>query len=227
MRSFIHLYVTQTASKGRKSMRSWTFIVLVWCTLVGTHEVKAQDLMSHTDVAIGSQVWAYTLFNDEPTGSPNFISSFYLAVDAPISTVLSPTAWDYQTDNSTYVLWFNPDSTLPYPNDIAPGNSLGGFVIQSSSLTSQMEDTVVASWDHGADAPGPSKTGAVLAPVATPEPGAGMLLASGGFILGLCTRRRKIRQTLIERSHRELPARCFAKDECLRQKTPQQLLLGP
>ena len=77
--------------------------------------------------------WSYTAHNDEPPGSPLFISSFLVVLNGPILVFGSPDGWTTETDYISYVLWFNLDTALPYPHDIAPGESLGGFFIQSPS----------------------------------------------------------------------------------------------
>src|SRR5688572_4615212 len=88
--------------------------------------VGAQTLSSHVDVSSGPPTWSYTVFNDEPAGSEDHIKFFALDVQAPITVTGTPAGWNFDTDGMTFVLWFNEDPAPPYPNDIAPGTSLGG-----------------------------------------------------------------------------------------------------
>lgn len=151
-----------------------SFILLVALTLALCSLQAKTQLQAHIDSMAGPPVWSYTLFNDEPTISPDYITSFSLSVDAPIEVTSSPTGWDFQTDNITYVQWFNTDQGLPYPHDIAPGTSMGGFSILSISASSQQSTFGLESWDHVVDAPGFTSDGMIAAPIGAttvPEPG--------------------------------------------------------
>jgi hypothetical protein len=111
--------------------------------------------------------------NDEPTGSANYIAAFSLTVNAPITVTGTPSGWTDNTDNLTFVFWFNTDPALPYPHDVAPGSSLGGFTIASIGSVSTLLTAGIVSWDHSLDAPGPlSPPLSVAAPAtpAVPEP---------------------------------------------------------
>jgi hypothetical protein len=142
---------------------------------------------SIADVAVSQSgaVFNYTVFNDEPTTSSDYISTFNLTVNAPITISGTPAGWDYVTDNATYVDWFNTDPVLPYPHDIAPGASLGGFVIQSTVTTSALEPYAVTFWDHSLDAGGPYFQDQVQAPfnfsipASVPEPTSMIPLGTG------------------------------------------------
>lgn len=156
----------------------WMFVVF----MLASHNVQAQVLASHTDVITGPPTWIYTLFNDEPLASPNYVTSFTLAVNAPVTVTGTPTGWDFTTDNATYVQWFNTDTALPYPHDIAPGDSLSGFDLQSTATTSTDSDYELIAWDHIVDAPGPLVNGTISAPstiVVVPEPNVVAMIISG------------------------------------------------
>src|SRR5579872_1208244 len=145
-------------------MRSTPLILMLCTVILCSRGASAQRLSAHVDVTIGTSTWDYMLVNDEPAGSPNFIAAFALAVDAPIVVTGTPVGWNFQTDNTSFVLWLNADSALPYPHDVAPGASLSGFEIQSTSNSSQESPYGISSWDHTADMPGPATSGTVLAP---------------------------------------------------------------
>ena len=170
-------------------------MLLSLLSLIG--QAHAQ-LSSHVDVTVGASVWTYTLLNDEPAPSNNFITNYFLAVDAPVTVLSSPTGWDYQTDNSSYVFWFNTDPALPYPHDIAPGSSLNGFSIGSKAVTSASLEYNISSWDHTLDVPGSVASGTVLAPstpAAVPEPSTLTTFSIGALSLLLFAVRRRSKRT--------------------------------
>src|ERR1035441_10862708 len=118
-------------------------------------------LEAHGAVSTGPTVWTYTVFNDQAPGDPNYISSFVLEVAAPVFAITAPDGWISITDNISYVQWFNTDPTLPYPHDIAPGASLGGFSLSSTMAFSEMLSYGLSGWDHTLDEPGPSVSGTI------------------------------------------------------------------
>jgi hypothetical protein len=147
---------------------------------------NAQNPLSgHTSVTTSPSTWSYTVFDDEAAGSSNYVGYFTLAVNAPVQVTGTPAGWTSDTDGSTYVLWYNTDTTLPYPHDIAPGSSLGGFAITSTVTTSDTLEYDLDSWDHSQDAPGPGTQGRVLAPSIVSAPDPSPLLALGLGSLGL------------------------------------------
>lgn len=164
--------------------------------LLGMRQAHAQ-LLAHTELNQTGSVFSYTLFNDEPVNSPNFLTTFHLTVDAPITVTGIPTGWDFVTDNRTYVDWFNTDTTLPYPNDVAPSSSLSGFIVESAVTTTVLLDYTVTSWDHTADAPGSAiQDDFVLAPsgvaAAAPEPSSLTIMLTGSVVLLLLSTLRMI-----------------------------------
>jgi hypothetical protein len=123
-------------------------------------------LLTHvaTDASVPG-VWLYTIFNDEPIGSPNYLTSLNVLVDAPIVVTGTPDGWNVITDDVSFVFWFSADLALPYPHDVAPGASLAGFTIASSAAVSISSTATVFAWDHAADAPGASSD-----PLSVPAP---------------------------------------------------------
>ena len=110
----------------RRTALFWFLYLL----LAGTVTAAPLQFSVTTDVSQPG-TWFYTAFNDEPPGSPLFISSFAVVLNGPILVFGAPDGWTTETDYISHVLWFNLDTALPYPHDIAPGESLGGFFIES------------------------------------------------------------------------------------------------
>ena len=168
-------------------------LLMIW-----SQPLLAQNFASHADVIVSASTWTYTLHNDETLGSPNYITSFSLSFNAPITVVSAPVGWDATTDNASYVFWFNTDQSLPYPNDVGPGNALSGFVIGSTTTISETLGYSVLAWDHSQDAPGPSALGGILAPstpAAVPEPSTVTTFSIGALSLLLFAVRRRVKST--------------------------------
>jgi hypothetical protein len=121
-------------------------------------------LKAHVDVAVEPGIWTYTIFNNEPADSPQFVATFSIEVVAPFTVTGVPEGWEMETDNVSYVLWVAADQQLPYPHQIAPGGSLGGFQIQSSSSGSESTAYVVTAWNHVSDQAGLVSPDVVLSP---------------------------------------------------------------
>jgi hypothetical protein len=141
--------------------------IVVIIVVVTASRAKA-DLLATVSVSPGPTTWSYLISNDEPGNSSNFISSFTLSVNAPVTVIGTPTGWDFSTDGSTFVSWFNLDASLPYPHDVAPGKSLGGFSLTSTGLFSDLLGYGLTGWDHSLDQPGPDAVGVVLSPSVSP-----------------------------------------------------------
>ena len=155
--------------------------ILIFTALGSLRQLTADTLSAHVSVDTSTAgVWSYTVFNDEPTGSPNYVTAFNLNVDAPVTVTGIPAGWDVDTNNTTFVFWFNTDAVLPYPHDIAPGSSLGGFMISSPGSVSDVITATAVSWDHSLDQPGPtSDLLSVLGPASVPEPSSSLLFVAG------------------------------------------------
>jgi hypothetical protein len=161
---------------------------------------NGQVLLSHATGTQNGSEFSYAIFNDEPVGSPNFLTDFFLEVNAPITVTATPTGWTFDTDGFSFVNWFNTDPALPYPNDVAPGASLSDFAISSSVTGVQDAAYDVLSWDHTQDQQGPTAQGGVISPfgqaTAVPEPSSISFLGAitvsvGGLILGAWRRTRR------------------------------------
>jgi hypothetical protein len=166
------------------------------CIIALALGLSAEILNGTVDVTQSNYTWSYTVFDTEPAGSVNFIYSFDVAVDAPVQVISSPLNWAFDSDNATYVYWYDTDSA-PYPDDIAPGASLGGFVLSSPGSGSDLLGDTLAAWDHSLDQPGASVDSTVSAPVPSlppslsPEPSTGLMVAGCLLLLGSWKRTRK------------------------------------
>jgi hypothetical protein len=187
-------------------MRILTMSIIFLALCLQSTGISAQ-VLGHVETTVHPSDWTYSIFNDEPSGSSNYIGYFTIAVAAPVVIVNTPAGWGVQTDNMSYVSWFNTDIGLPYPNDITPGASLGGFEIQSIATQSTMQNFTMSYWDHGADAPGPDLSGTASSPfvasVNTPEPSLFTVLAGAAATgLMLVFKRRKSRSDFLTRTSR-------------------------
>jgi hypothetical protein len=124
-------------------------------------------LKARVQVATEPGLWTYTIFNDEPLNSQQFIAAFSLEIAAPVIPSGVPPGWDVETDNATYVLWYAIDPALPYPHHIAPGTNLTGFQIQSKSNDSESTSYVVTGWNHQSDQADLASADVVLSPLRT------------------------------------------------------------
>src|SRR4051794_36828252 len=159
----------------RRTALLWFLFVL----LTGSVAAAPLQFSITTDVSQPG-TWFYTAFNDEPPGSPLFISSFAVVLNGPILVFGAPVGWTTETDYISHVLWFNLDIALPYPHDIAPGESLGGFFVEGPSSVGPSV-AQAAGWNHALDELGPlSDNVSVLAPAsAVPEPALWPLVLTG------------------------------------------------
>ena len=93
---------------------------------------------------------SYTLVNDAFEGG-EAISSFHLALAAPIEIVNTPPGWICTTDKRTFVDWQCTDASPPYLHDVMPGSILGGFVIECADAVLEENSCWLGTWDHAID----------------------------------------------------------------------------
>lgn len=108
-------------------------------------------LRARIESATTTNFWNYKLLNDEPAGSTQHIASLSLAIAAPVDVTGTPPGWAFDTDNSSYVLWYAADLSLPYPSQVAPGAALSGFQLMSPRTRSEASPSSLAAWDHSTD----------------------------------------------------------------------------
>lgn len=109
-------------------------------------------LAARVEVAVAAGVWSYTLFNEE-SGTPRHINAISLDLASPVVVTGTPPGWAVETDTGTYVAWIATDTQLPYPSQIAPGASLGGFRVraQAGPRASEAKPYTITSWNHQTD----------------------------------------------------------------------------
>jgi hypothetical protein len=160
-----------------------TFAATVSCAAMLMSACPAAEALSAAVKLVqpDPSTWAYSVQNNEAVGSPDFVLSFALTAAAPFQVLGTPAGWSYDTDNATFVYWFSTDD-IPFSHDIAPGSSLGGFVLSAPGAVSGSLGFTLSSWDHVLNLPGSAIGGVVLAPsmptgpVPTPEPNTGLLV---------------------------------------------------
>jgi len=146
--------------------RSSKSIVATVALLVHLSRV-AGAVQAHADLDQTNTNFSYTLHNDEPSGSTLLLSAFHLATSAPFEVVSAPAGWAFETDNHTYVDWFATNSSPPFSNNIPPGGSLAGFVLQSQSPASETLGYSLLPWDSATNACGPALLASIGAPSVT------------------------------------------------------------
>lgn len=164
--------------------RMWKTVALI---VFSAATIRADALLVEVTVNTNTPgVWAYTIFNNEASGSPYYIASFTVPILAPVTVLETPDNWVYSTDSNSYVTWYS-NLGPPYDSDIAPGSFLSGFLIRSDGASSHTVGATVWTWDHTLDDFGPISEPLNVAapgpyiPVEVPEP-SGWLLGSTGLL---------------------------------------------
>ena len=88
----------------------------------------------------------------------------------PLRVVTAPLGWDFVTDYANYVDSFSGDTSLPFPDDIAPGASLSGFSIFAPGDGSTTATYSLTTWDSSLGVSGAMSQGVGLGPGPTPKP---------------------------------------------------------
>lgn len=162
--------------------------------LGATLRAKADTMLpSVTESQPNAYIWSYSISNNAPADSGDYVYGFELAIQATITTVKAPEGWNYQTDQYSYVYWFSNSTAAPYPDDLPPGASLSGFILSANALSGASESAIL-SWNHFTDDLGAVSYAAVDAPMgeAAPEPVSGVLFICG---IGLTFWRTRARHT--------------------------------
>ena len=136
------------------------YAVSHYITIPPAQPYATQLLRAHVGVSLSNATWTYTVFNDEPVGSPLHIAAFHLDIVAPSTVTGTPPNWQADSDLTSYVGWL---SDAPSAH-IAPQQSLGGFQIQSATALSESTAYSLISWDPTRDQAGPVALDTVLSP---------------------------------------------------------------
>ena len=115
------------------------------------------ELAADLRAMLNQLFYSFTVSNEEPSGSPNFINTLNLEIVTPFTVVGTPPGWEFETDNSTYILW----SSIDQAHEIAPGDSLAGFKIQTTSAVVGPIPFTLTAFDHTTDQPGDVLTGSI------------------------------------------------------------------
>jgi len=140
------------------------FAVNRYIVLPAPSQAPVLYLKAHVEVTVQPGVWTYTIFNDEPPGSSQFIALLSLEVGSPFTVTGVPDGWEVETNNVSYGLWVASDQQSPYPHHIAPGGSLGGFQIQSLQNKSESLPYILTAWNHQSNQAGLVSPDVVFSP---------------------------------------------------------------
>lgn len=113
---------------------------------------EVPQLNARVETSTAPNVWNYTLSNNETPGRDQYIATFSLAIAAPVTITGTPPGWAVETDGLTFVLWYADDLVMPYPHQVAPGQTLGGFQLSSPRLQSEASACTLVAWNHTTDA---------------------------------------------------------------------------
>ena len=146
------------------SSARWLRLVIAICMFAVARDAHA--VQAHVEVAVSGANFTYTIFNDEDPGSSLILSAFELQLEAPIQAIQSPPGWTFETDGANYISWISTNDTPPFPDDLLPGGSLSGFVVQTLVAAMDTNACAIASSDLSTTNAGSVFTGSVLAPSA-------------------------------------------------------------
>lgn len=120
--------------------------------------IYAGELAADLKIRRDQQLYFLTVANDESSDSQSSINTVNLQINAPFTVVGTPPGWQVHTNNTTFVLWFSMDPA----NHIAPGESLAGFKIQSSSQVPEPLPFTLTARDKTTHNPSGGLVGAVI-----------------------------------------------------------------
>jgi hypothetical protein len=138
------------------------------------------------NVDTAGNTWTYVLSNNSEPHEWKSLRSFTLPLVGPVSNIRfegDDRGWQFETDNETYVRWYNPDGG-PSVDDIDSGEFMV-FLFESPFVDSRTVTTTVTTWDGWIGAEGQAFP-TTVSPV--PEPAT--LIALGVGALALFKRKR-------------------------------------
>jgi len=181
------------------SLRSCRLLGLLAACVLACLPARAQDLLAAVTVDLSARpVWHYILTSLEPPGSDRHLFSFILPLGARVRSIEAPDFWSFESDGRTFIRWHTVAGAPGWPGDVAPGTSLAGFRFVCDGVDGVV-DSLVRARSHTA---GGEVVESVIsafapvgpAPVAVPEPGAGVLAAcalAAALAWRLTARRRR------------------------------------
>lgn len=123
------------------------YVVILVSLLVFGRETMA--VQAHVTLTQNGTNFLYTLFNDEPVSSQEYLNVLHLSPNGPFEVGSTPSGWVFVTDNLSYIDWYCINPLVVNPNDVAPGSSLGGFSLRSSLDTTEASTYALTSWYRG------------------------------------------------------------------------------
>lgn len=104
--------------------------------------------LTHVDVAIATNFWTYTIFGI-PSSTPinEAVIGFSLQIVAPVQVIATPPGWNFETDSSTFILWFITDPNFATSKAVRQNTSLTGFKIQSATTSSESTPYILSTFD--------------------------------------------------------------------------------
>ena len=105
-------------------------------------------LSSHVTVNVDLRLglWSYKVWNDELALSDRVIKAFSLRIPTVCVVKSIPNGWAVQTNNSSFVHWHVVEAHGAKGQEVLPGQSLDGFILQSKSQGSEGQSYSLASW---------------------------------------------------------------------------------
>jgi len=180
-------------------LRPGILAVFLLLALGGTAFGLPISEVSYVEISLGGGIWEYDFtfknLSDPVEDAGNDLYDIFFTVDSSItlSRCSLPDGWDGIFGPGFAEFYSVAPGTPPDGADIAPGASLGGFVLLSDGKLSPVEYIAQFFNPTGAD-PLPVPGTATPVSASVPEPATVMLLGSGiGCLYGVRKRRNRSR----------------------------------
>jgi len=156
--------------------------------------VPIADFLYTVTPIVGGFEYDYRLFNRSNPVTDAGANAYDVVLSLPTPATVTvgslPTGWTSISDLSTFVEMFslNP-GTPPTGTDVAPGTSLGVFVLDFASNVGNLPFTV--TFTNPTNPSTPTMFNGTTAPVPVPEPRTILLVASGLASMGCIAWRKR------------------------------------
>ena len=157
--------------------------------------VYAGDLRARIETSAAGNIWTYSLINDEPLGSPNYLNTLNIEPRATFTVSGTPTGWLRYGTGGSSVLWYASAPEF----DIAPAATLAGFVISGQAALANPTPCTITSGNHSTGSPGAVLLGGVWTPPPNAVPvslGGRVVHRDGRGIFGASVTLRRASQTI-------------------------------